>query len=312
MCQILNVPSPVNARAGPSSPRRPSVVELSTLAVSALVEEAELTPKPALVDRRGNGAHHDLDLARLQRSAEALQDGFAAIARTATDEQSALQLREQIGRIGRAMEQRMMAATDGSNAHRGAIWALGLLVAAAARRRSDTNAASIAAGAAALARLPDRFAPRPLSNGERVRWRFGVAGARGEAQAGFPHAIHIGLPMLRATRDRGASEDCARLDALMAIMASLDDTCLLHRGGPVALETAKVGAQAVLAAGGTAAPTGLKLLHRLHDGLMARWASPGGSADLLGVTLFLDQLAGGSRSLCSQQEWSYGNIELRV
>jgi triphosphoribosyl-dephospho-CoA synthase len=311
MSQILTVPGPVIARAGPWSPRRPSVAELSILAVSALVEEAELTPKPALVDRRGNGAHHDLDLARLRRSAQSLQDGFADIASVAAVAKPSL-LREQIGRIGRAMEQRMLAATDGSNAHRGAIWALGLLVAAAAQRRSDTNAASTAAGAAALARLPDRFAPRSLSNGERVRLRFGIAGARGEAQAGFPHAIHIGLPMLRTTRDRRASEECARLDALMAIMASLDDTCLLYRGGPAALETAKVGAQAVLAAGGTAVSAGLDLLHRLHDELMARWASPGGSADLLSVTLFLDRLESGSRSVSSQQESSYGNTELRV
>ena len=144
-------------------------LELSNAAVSVLLEEAELTPKPALVDRRGNGAHHDLDLARLRRSAQSLQDGFAAIARAATGEQPLLQLREQIGRIGRDMERRMMAATDGSNAHRGAIWAIGLLVAAAAQRRVNRNAASIAAAAAALARLPDQFALRPLSNGERAR-----------------------------------------------------------------------------------------------------------------------------------------------
>ena len=67
----------------------------------------------------------------------------------------------------------------------------------------------------------------------------------------------------------------------MAIMASLDDTCLLHRGGLAALETAKAGARAVLAAGGTAAPAGIERLHRLHAELMALWASPGGSADLL-------------------------------
>jgi triphosphoribosyl-dephospho-CoA synthase len=272
-------------------------LELSNAAVSVLLEEAELTPKPALVDRRGNGAHHDLDLARLRRSAQSLQDGFAAMARAATGEQPP-QLREQIGRIGRDMERRMLAVTDGSNAHRGAIWALGLLVAAAARRRSDTSAASIAAEAAMLARLPDRFATTRLpTNGERVRLRFGAAGARGEAQAAFPHASRIGLPMLRAVRDRGAPENCARLDALMAIMASLDDTCLLHRGGLAALEAAKVGARAVLAAGGTAAPAGIECLHRLHGELMARWASPGGSADLLAVTLFLDRLECGSRPL---------------
>ena len=74
----------------------------------------------------------------------------------------------------------------------------------------------------------------------------------------------------------------------------------------------KRGARAVLAAGGTAAPAGLARLHRLHAELMAFWASPGGSADLLGVTLFLDRLEGGSRSVSSQQESCHGNTELRV
>ena len=275
MSEIVAVPSPSAAIPGTDGDAL-SALDLSTSAVAALIEEAELTPKPALVDRRGNGAHHDLDLERLRLSAGALRDGFAAIARAASGAEPSLRLREQLGRIGREMERRMLAATDGSNAHRGAIWALGLLVAAAAQRRSESHPASIAAAAAALARLPDRFAPRPLSNGERARLRFGATGARGEAQAGFPHAILVGLPTLRAARGRGVLEDCARLDALMAIMASLDDTCLLHRGGRAALQAAKAGAWAVLAEGGTASPAGLQRLHRLHDELMRLWASPGG------------------------------------
>jgi triphosphoribosyl-dephospho-CoA synthase len=287
--------------------------DLSTLAVSSLIEEAELTPKPALVDRRGNGAHHDLDLTRLRRSAQSFQDGFAAIARAVDGAEPSLRLREKLGRIGRDMERRMLVATDGSNAHRGAIWALGLLVAAGAQRRSQRNAARIANAAAALARLPDRFArPRPPSNGERARLRFGAAGARGEAQAAFPHAIHVGLPALRAARGRGVPEDCARLDALMAIMSRLDDTCLLQRGGLAALDTAKAGARAVLLAGGTATPAGMERLHRLDAELMALWASPGGSADLLGVTLFLDRLESGLRSISLPWESCHGNTELRV
>ena len=72
------------------------------LAVTALLDEAELTPKPALVDRRGSGAHHDLDLVRLRRSALSLRDGFAAISRAAMDEEPSLWLRARIGRIGRS------------------------------------------------------------------------------------------------------------------------------------------------------------------------------------------------------------------
>jgi triphosphoribosyl-dephospho-CoA synthase len=311
MSQILAELSPVETVPEIDRDERWALY-LSTAAVSALLEEAELTPKPALVDRGGSGAHHDLDLDRLRRSAHSLQDGFAAAARAAAVEESPPRLREQIGRIGRDMERRMLAATGGSNAHKGVIWALGLLVAAASRRPSERNAARFAAAASSLARLPDRFAPRPQSNGEQARLRYGATGARGQAQAAFPHAIGVGLPTLRAARDRGVPEDCARLDALMAIMASLDDTCLLHRGGPAALQAAKRGALAVLAAGGTAVPAGMERLHRLHAELMALWASPGGSADLLGVTLFLDRLEGGPRSVSSQEEPRHGNTELRV
>ena len=42
---------------------------LASLAVRALIEEAELTPKPALVDQRGPGAHTDLSLTLMKRSA---------------------------------------------------------------------------------------------------------------------------------------------------------------------------------------------------------------------------------------------------
>src|SRR4051812_8965707 len=99
MSQLLAMRDPVAVVPG-NEGGDPSPLDLSTFAVSALIEEAELTPKPALVDRRSNGAHHDLDLPRLRRSAVALQDGFAAMARAAAGE-NPLWLREQIGRIGR-------------------------------------------------------------------------------------------------------------------------------------------------------------------------------------------------------------------
>src|SRR5271168_660253 len=144
MNQLLALSNSVG-HVPPTDRREQWALDLSTAAVSSLVEEAELTPKPALVDRMGNGAHHDLDLARLLRSAHSLQDGFADIARAAWDEEPQ-RLREKIGRIGRDMEQHMLAATEGSNAHRGAIWALGLLMAAAVQYRSRSAVRIAATG----------------------------------------------------------------------------------------------------------------------------------------------------------------------
>ncbi len=269
-------------------------VELADRAVAALVAEALLTPKPALVDARGSGAHQDLTLDKLLRSARALRAGFLEMAQVTLANAAAgfeldCRLRERLGNIGREAELAMLRATRGANAHRGAIWVLGLLVAAKAMSDADADPKSVAALAARIAVLPDRHAPAAArSNGTHMCQRYGVRGARGEAAAGFPHVINLGLPALRRSRRRGADETCARLDALMAIMSSLDDTCLLHRGGVVALSAAQHGAHAVLATGGTATTDGWNKILELDARLMTLNASPGGCADLLAACIFLD------------------------
>jgi triphosphoribosyl-dephospho-CoA synthase len=264
-------------------------LQLADLAVEALIDEAMLTPKPALVDPRGPGAHHDLDLGRLLRSARSLHGGFLEMATLAAGGQPDQGLREQLALIGRQAECDMLAATGGSNAHRGAIWVIGLLLAARAIAGTRASAREIAALAGRIARHEDRFAPQLVSHGVRVCERYGVAGARGQARAGFPHVVAIGLPALWSARARGADESCAQLDALMAIMSSLDDTCLLYRGGLAALRAAQCGAGAVLAAGGSCSAAGRRALLRLDAQLLGLHASPGGSADLLAACLFLDR-----------------------
>ncbi|MGF6774401.1 triphosphoribosyl-dephospho-CoA synthase [Paraburkholderia sp. GAS199] len=270
---------------------------LARLATQALVEEARLTPKPALVDQRGSGAHRDLDLATMERSAHALEATFAALARAARrrGEPSAL-LRTELAQIGRAGELDMLRATGGSNAHRGAIWIVGLLAASAAMPAHEANtsapfAAQVCSRAAQIACFPDRFAAPTDSHGERARQRYQVGGARREAQDGFPHVIDVGLPALVAARASGVEENAARLDALLSIMASLDDTCLLHRAGLPGLHAGQRGAQRVLDAGGSATPHGRVALAALEQALLSLNASPGGAADLLAATLFLDMLA---------------------
>jgi triphosphoribosyl-dephospho-CoA synthase len=313
----LERPSLRDAKPAPGAARQLGTDDwLAGLAVAALVDEAQLTPKPALVDRRGSGAHRDLDLPTMLRSAHALEATFAALARASRHRLPSATLRTELAQIGRAGEQAMMAATDGSNAHRGAIWSIGLLVASASIRSSNYLAANpldtadtvsyaaahgtighgagtatdICTTAAQIACFPDRFAAPIHSNGERVRKRYRVGGAMREAQEGFPHVTGVGLPALRAARARGMAEHHARLDALLAIMALLDDTCLLHRAGPRGLRAAQTGARRALSAGGTSSWRGRAALAELEGALLALNASPGGSADLLAATLFIDKL----------------------
>jgi triphosphoribosyl-dephospho-CoA synthase len=262
---------------------------LASLAREALIAEAELTPKPGLVDRRGSGAHHDLSLALMMRSANAIEPYFGAMASCSQGQIIDCNLRSQLAAIGRNAERAMYQATQGSNSHKGAIWILGLLVAGAIRAPGE-NAREIVAAAGAIARLPDRAQPKLLTHGDIVRNRYGAGGARMEASTNFPHVIKCGLPMLRAQRARKYPEEICRLEALLSLMAELDDTCVLYRGGVEALSLVKAGAQAVLDAGGHSNADGRQRLRALDRELLARHVSPGGSADLLAATIFLDAL----------------------
>ncbi|PXX50981.1 triphosphoribosyl-dephospho-CoA synthase [Aquitalea magnusonii] len=264
--------------------------QLAALACQSLLDEARLAPKPGLVDSRGNGAHSDLNLELMCRSARALQPAFFAMANAAWRQTPSTTLREQLGSLGRSGEQAMLQASGGVNTHRGAIWAIGLLVAAAAMDASQLQAAAVCQRAAALARLPDRLLPAQPRKGELACQRYGVGGARGEAQQGFPHITRLALPALQASRARGDGEVNARLNALLAIMSRLDDTCLLSRGGMPGLTLVQAGAAKVLAAGGVATLPGRRRLYQLEKDMLAQRLSPGGAADLLAATLLLDRL----------------------
>src|SRR5215218_3184642 len=281
------MPSPAIV-VGVESAARTGLV--ADLAVHALLEEAELTPKPALVDRRGGGTHDDMDLSMLFSSAYALHPTFRDLAIRAYGCAPSRRLREELAAIGRRGEAAMFAITGGVNTHRGAIWALGLLTAAAAMAPADAPPANIAALAGRVVSFPDRCAPSEASHGSLVARRYGVAGARGEARRGFPNVVGVALPVLRATREAGHPERFARLHALIALIAHVDDTCLLHRGGRPALRAAQAGARAVMAVGGNATVAGRRAVRSLEMTLLRHNASPGGSADLLAAALFLDAL----------------------
>ena len=262
-------------------------VQIADLAVEAIRAEADLTPKPGLVDQRGSGAHSDMDLAMLHASADALHSALVECASAAISFNTDPELRAQLGAIGRAGERTMLAATGGVNTHRGALWAIGLLSAGAARAGTLDGAVDVAAR---LAAIPDPHVTAATSHGAQARRRYGVGGAAGEAQAGFPHVRRHALPALWAAREAGADEGTARLTALLALMATVDDTCVLHRGGTDGLRALQSGAKAVLGAGGIGTVRGRHRFAALDELCLSRRLSPGGSGDLLSATLFLDAL----------------------
>ncbi|GAB7142754.1 hypothetical protein AWC22_16800 [Mycobacterium riyadhense] len=264
--------------------------EIADLAVYALREEAELTPKPGLVDRRGPGAHTDMSLALLFTSADALRSAFYECACAAMELDLGIELRARVGCIGRAGERSMLTATGGVNTHRGALWALGLLCAAAGA--GATTVHESVDFAARLARIPDPALAAHHhtqgSHGALARRRYRALGAPGEARAAFPHVTDHALPTLRAGLATGCDPSLARHDALLALIARLDDTCLLHRGGRAGLTAIQSAARSCLTAGGIRTPQGRQRFWMLDQLCARRRLSPGGAGDLLAATVYLD------------------------
>lgn len=277
--------------------RLPADARTGRLAIRSLYREVALAPKPGLVTPVGTGSHSDMDFATFLRSLAALRNYFPAIAACGRQYPgfSALQ------QLGIAAEASMLAATGGINTHRGAIFNLGLLCAGlgsllAEGREVTAEAACNAVEAlwgadirASSATLP---AELPPSHGLVVARRYGTGGARAEAAAGFPAAREVGLPAYRAVLAATGDEKRAEVQALFALMSELDDTNLLWRGGPAGLAHGRRAAAEFLAAGGVFAHDWLAHAEAIDRDFIARRLSPGGSADLLGVTLFLAELDG--------------------
>ena len=151
---------------------------LGNLAADALREEAALSPKPGLVDSRTNGAHTDMDLLLMLRSAETLRPWFCRMVRLGLDGAAPAQLQN----AGRQAEAQMLQATGGVNTHKGALYALSLLLAAMGRHLSGAQESIFSLAAADAAAL----APPVGTHGSQVRRRYGRPGAREEAMDGFP------------------------------------------------------------------------------------------------------------------------------
>ena len=241
---------------------------LAELAVQALLEEVDQTPKPGLVDRNNRGAHRDMDRDLFHRSARSLLPYFRQAVTLGLERADCM---GPLQAAGLAAERVMLAETGGVNTHRGAVYAFGLILAAMGSRLA--RGGDVFAGAAALAEsgLP----PAAGSHGQRAQQRYGAPGARGEALAGFPHARHAWAALARPG---------GRDAALLTLLAEVEDTNLLHRGGPEGLALVQGRARSILAASPPAYGEGLLDLDRA---CIARNLSPGGSADLLALALFL-------------------------
>jgi triphosphoribosyl-dephospho-CoA synthase len=263
-------------------------------ASSALLQELAAWPKPGLVSYVDNGSHRDMTAETLESSIAALHPFFEALALAGCEDAEMDTLRA----IGMCAEDEMLKATGGVNTHRGAIFGLGLLCAAAgATATRSANGAPVTStdlGRFVATRWGREILRGPVdlfSHGSVARRKYGVGGARVEAASGFHSVYDIGLPALRQGRNHtGRDHAAAVVHTCFALIVAVNDTNLLHRGGPEGAKYAAEAATEFMALGGVGAKNWRERAATTHAEFIERNLSPGGCADLLAMTLFVDAL----------------------
>ena len=265
---------------------------IARFALQSLHQELAAFPKPGLVSPVDSGSHRDMDAALFYRSLFSLRHYFSDIAAAGMRGAEFAELKQ----LGIAAEQRMMQATSGVNTHRGAIFNLGLLAAAAGslkaedrQLKADAIAGRVRSFWGDAIRAHGAVLPK-TSHGGLVANRHGVGGALQEAACGFPHVFKVGLPALLECHARGVDQNRAAVQCLFFLMSRLADTNLLYRGGETGLRFVHRVSNEFIADGGVFQPDWKDRAMALHRQFVEKNLSPGGSADLLAATLFVGRL----------------------
>lgn len=267
---------------------------IAQLAVQSLLFEVATTPKAGLVDRADSGSHQDMDIFTFLASSTALHPYFedCAVIGMQTASEAPERTFARIRAIGKQAEWAMYSATNGVNTHKGAVFSVGILCAALGRiernQWSDVEAVLAECGRMTTGIVERDFAHITAQNartvGQRLYAEYGITGVRGQAEAGFPAVLNVGLPTLERGVAEGYSLNDAGCGALLALMCQTVDTNLIARSN---VETQRQVVEQVSAIIKKTPFPAWETLAELNRQFVAKNLSAGGSADLLAMSYFV-------------------------
>lgn len=266
---------------------------IAHLATQALQAELDTTPKPGLVDKDNNGAHRDMDYALMQRSIDTLRPYFVKLALLGCAD--ALPTHTSIRDIGIEAEKAMLAATNGVNTHKGALFSMGLAVVAAAHEKNtDSLQTTIKALAASF---PDTNSTHGSKAKLLSKGTTAIKGALDNAREGYEMLFAEWLPFYIERRKEHDAHTLHK--TLLRIMCDLDDTNVIYRTDLATAEEVKQEARALLDSFSKAhtaedkekrIAAELLALKDMDKRYTARNISPGGAADMLSLTIFIGSI----------------------
>lgn len=272
--------------------------KLSEIASQSLLYEVSLTPKPGLVDFNNSGSHQDMNYYSFLNSISALSPYWQAFAEAGYQFASDLcHVLPEVRQIGLKMERAMFEASQNVNTQKGLIFLLGLSIFTIAyldQQKQDFVEADFIQTLKAICNnivekelVKEQMTPagKMSTHGETTFEKYGMqgAGVRYEAQNGLPIVFQQGLPFLEkhlkalSVIDREAFDDVLR-STLLKIMSQLNDSNVLYRKGPEVATQLKDLSELAF--------EDQKHYKNLNEFCLKEHISPGGSADILALSLF--------------------------
>ena len=261
------------------------------LATRALKAELNTTPKPGLVDTHDSGAHRDMDHALMMRSIRALHPYFVQLATLGYDS-TQLPAHNDIVSIGLEAEKAMFKSTGGVNTYKGALFSMGLALTAATyiigrgKVATTTHGKEYVPGdllSATITQLANGFPDTSGTHGSRAKQLAKAGGklmsALDNAREGYTQLFEEWLPFYE-TRIKG-DDSYVKHKTLLRIMCDLDDTNIVYRTDYDTMLNVKTQARHLLE---DFSEAGIEDMNR---DFVSRNISPGGSADMLALVVFL-------------------------
>ena len=260
----------------------------------AILLEVSTHPKPGLVTRLSNGAHKDMSIFTFMMSSAVLSKAFNDLQDIGQAHRGTLaELFCKLRSYGVGAEAELLRVTKGVNTQRGILFAGGIVSAVSGYAMNmglsrDALLPMIKEMAAGLvARELKNIDHAAMTAGEKLYYKYGITGIRGEVENGFPSVVNYGLPALEDAFDKGATINDALVHALISLMTVVEDSNVIWRTDYDTLLEVQRIAENILSLGSAFTEKGRMAIAETERYFLQRRISPGGSADLLSVTITL-------------------------
>lgn len=267
-------------------------LRISSLAIQAMLYEVACYPSPGLVSPISNGAHKDMNYFTFIDSTSVLSKYLALFVQQGFTDKCYKEVFDSIRTIGIEAEKDMFIETKGVNTHKGMLFLIG--VACAAVGKAIYEEKNFSQVQSIIKKMTEGIVKKELSSleenpnlshGEKLYLKYKNEGVRGEVERGIPTVFNFSLDFYKQSEDLSLNDRLVH--TLIGIMQICDDSTIIHRHNSQVLEEVRGKAREIIKLGGMRTSCGREKINNLCKEFIEQNISPGGSADLLGVTVFL-------------------------